>query len=92
MAKCFLSLAPTAWGTFILVLKFFPMAQPFPFIRAIGTVQIFLLEFSKDGSADLGDDGCAAYQPVVLQGGVGFSSDQVTQGYGQFQWLHKMGD
>ena len=68
----------------------------FPFIRA---VQIFVLEFSKDGSADLGDefeDGDTANQPVVLQGGVGLSNGQVAQGYGQFesnfQWLPEIGD
>ena len=40
-------------------------------------MQIFVLELSKDGSADLGDDfadGGAANQPVVLQEGVGLSS------------------
>ena len=52
------------------------------------TVQLFILEFSKDGSADLGDefaDGGAANQPVVLQGGIGLSSGQVSQGYGKFE-------
>ena len=60
-------------------------------------VQIFILEFSKDGSADLGDkfaDGGAANQPVVLQGGVCLSISQVSQGYGQFesnfQWLPEL--
>ena len=46
------------------------LLHPFPFIRAIRAVQVFILEFSKDGSADLGDefaDGGAANQPVVLQ-------------------------
>ena len=36
---------------------------PFTFIRATRAVQIFLLEFSKDGKADMGDkvaDGGAA--------------------------------
>ena len=63
------------------------------------TVHIFVLEFSKDGSPDLGDefaDGGAANQPVILQRGVGFSSGQVSQGYGQFetnlQWLPEIGD
>ena len=34
---------------------------------------IFVLEFSKDGSADLGDeftDGDLVNQPMILQGGV----------------------
>ena len=59
--------------------------QPFPFIRVIRAVQIVVLELSKDSSADLGDDSGAANQPVILQGGVGLSSGQVSQGYGQFQ-------
>ena len=73
--------------------------HPFPFIRAIRAVQISLLEFSKNGSADLGDefaDGGAANQPVVLQGGVSLPSGPVSQSYGQFesnfQWLPKIGD
>ena len=51
--------------------------HPFPFIRAIRAVQVFILEFSKDGLADLGDkfaDGGAANQPAILQGGVGLSN------------------
>ena len=50
------------------------LLYPFPVNRAIRVMQIFVLEFSKDGSADLGDefaDGGVANQPVVLQGGVG---------------------
>ena len=73
--------------------------HPFPFIRAIKAVQIFVLEFTKDDSADLGDefaDGGAANQLVVLQGGVGLFSGQVSQGYGQFesnfQWCPEIGD
>ena len=53
------------------------LLHPFPFIWVIRAMQIFILEFSKGGSADLGDefaDGGAANQPVVLQGGVGLSS------------------
>ena len=64
------------------------LLHPFPLIRAIRAVQIFVLEFNKDASADLGDefaDGGAANQPVVLQGGVGLSSCQLSQGYGQFE-------
>ena len=75
------------------------LLHPFSFIRAIRAVQIFVLKFSKDGSAGLEDkfaDGGVADQPVVLQGGVGLSSGQVFQGYGQFesnfQWLHEIGD
>ena len=47
------------------------LLYPFPLIRTIRAVQIFVLEFSKDGLADLGGefaDGGAANQPVVLQG------------------------
>ena len=49
------------------------LLHPFPLIRAIRVAQIFILEFSKDGSADLGDeyvDGGLANQSVILQGGV----------------------
>ena len=80
MAICFLStysMGDISSGSELL--------QPFPFIGAIRTVQIFVLEFSKDGSADLEDkftDSGASNQPVVLQGGVGLSSGQVSQGYG----------
>ena len=44
--------------------------HPFRLIRA---TQILVLQFSKNGSADLGDefaDGGSANQPVILQGGV----------------------
>ena len=75
------------------------LLQPFPLIRAIRTVQIFILEFSKDGWADLGDefaDGGRANQPVVLHGGIGLSSGKVSQDYGQFesnfQWLPEIDD
>ena len=64
------------------------LLHPFPFIRGIRAAQIFVLEFSKDGLADLGDEfanGGAANQPVVLQGGGGLSSGQVSQHYCQFQ-------
>ena len=50
--------------------------------------EIFVLEFSKDGSADLRDefvDGPLANQPVILQGGVHLSWVQVSQCYCQFQ-------
>ena len=59
----------------------------FPLIKAIKAVQIFVLKFSKDGSADLGEefpDGVSANQPVVQQEGVGLSSGQVSQCYCQF--------
>ena len=64
------------------------LLHPFPFIRAIRAVQIFVQEFSKDGSADLGDefaDSGVANQLVILQGGVGLSSGQMSQGYCQSQ-------
>ena len=64
------------------------LLQPFPLIRAIRAAQIFDLEFSKDGSADLRDefaDGCAVNQSVILQGGVDLSRCQVSQCYCQFQ-------
>ena len=86
MAICFPSIAP----------NFLPNVST---IRAIRTVQIFVLELSKDGSAVLGEelaDGGAANQAVALQGGVGLSSGQVSQGYGKFesnfQWFPKIGD
>ena len=56
--------------------------------RVSRAAQIFVLEFSKDGSADLGDeftDGGSANQPVILEGGVGFSYHKVSQHYCQFQ-------
>ena len=62
-------------------------------------MQIFILEFSKDGSADLGEefaDGGTANQPVILQRGVGLPCSQVSQRYCQFQsnleWLPEIGD
>ena len=61
--------------------------HPFPFIRAIRAAQIFILEFSKDGSADLGNefvDGGSPNQSMILQG-VGLSHDQVSQCNCQFQ-------
>ena len=45
------------------------LLHPFPLLRAIRAAQIFILEFSKDGSVDLGDefaDGAFANQPVIL--------------------------
>ena len=45
-------------------------------------VQIFVPEFSKDSSTDLGDeftDGSLANQPVIVQGGVGLSCCQRSQ-------------
>ena len=47
------------------------LLHPSPSIRATRALQIFVLEISKDNSADLGDelaDGGVANQPVVLQG------------------------
>ena len=44
------------------------LPHPFPFIKSIRAMQVFVLEFSRDGSADLGDefaDGDAANQPTV---------------------------
>ena len=63
------------------------LSYPLSVIRAIRAVQIFVLELSKDGSADLGDkfaDGGAANQPEILQG-LGLSCGQVSQPYWQFQ-------
>ena len=75
------------------------LLHPFPFIKATRVVLIFILKYSKDGSADLRDefaDGVAVNQTVVLQGGVGLSSGQMSQGYGQFdanfQWLPEIAD
>ena len=75
------------------------LLHPFPLFRATRAVQIFILEFSKDDLADLGDtfaDGSVANQPVILQGGVGLACGQVSPGYGQFQsnfqWLPEIGD
>ena len=75
------------------------LRYPFLLIRTIREIQILVLEFSKDGSANLGDkfaDGGAANQPVILQGGVGLSCVQVSQHYCQFQcnskWLPDIGD
>ena len=45
------------------------LVHPFSFIRALRAVQIYVLEFSKDGLADLDDefaDSRAATGPVVL--------------------------
>ena len=41
------------------------LLHPFPVLRAVGPVQMFFLEFHKDGAADLGDkfaDGGTANQ------------------------------
>ena len=61
------------------------LLHPFPLIRA---AQIFALEFSQDGPVDLGDefaDGGSGNQSVILQGGVGLHSGQVSQSYCQLQ-------
>ena len=45
----------------------------FPVYKVSSAAQIFVLEFSKDDSADLGNEftgGGSANQPVILQGGV----------------------
>ena len=45
----------------------------FPVFRVSRVVQIFVMEFSNNGTADLGNkftDGGLANQPVILQGGV----------------------
>ena len=97
MAICFPSSAPTAWGTdipFCYVL----LLHPIPPLRTTRAIQIFVLEFSKDGLADLGHkfaDGGSTNQPVMLQG-VGLSCGQVSQDYCQFQsnfqWFPEIGD
>ena len=62
-----------------------------PLHRSRRAVQIFVLEFSKDGLPDLGDkvtDGGLANQPLILQGGVSltcYQVFQVFQCYCQFQ-------
>ena len=64
------------------------LLHPFRLLRASWAVQIFVLEFSKDGLADLGDkyaDGGVANQPVIPKGGTGLSGGQVSQRYCQFQ-------
>ena len=51
---------------------------------------IFILEFSKDGLADLDDkfaDGAFAKQTVILQEGVGLSNGQVSQNYIRKEWM-----
>ena len=60
----------------------------FQVFRVSRAAQIFVQEFSKDGSADLGDeftDGGLANQQKILQGGAGFSCCQVSRCYCQFQ-------
>ena len=77
MLICFPSSAPRAWGIFHLVLNI--SSTFFPVLRVSRAVQIFILEFSKDGPADLWDnftDGGSANQPVILKGGVGLSRSQ----------------
>ena len=52
----------------------FDLLQLFVVDKVNSAVQIFVLEFSEDGSADLRDeftDGGSANQPVILQGGLG---------------------
>ena len=64
------------------------LLHPLPLIQAIRATQICILEFSKDGSADLRDefaDGDTANKPVTLQVDVVLSSGQVSLRYCQFQ-------
>ena len=63
------------------------LLDPFPIVRAIRAMQMFVLKFSKEGWADLGNrfaDGGATNQPVIVQG-VGLSCGEVCQGYCQFE-------
>ena len=65
------------------------LLHPLPLLRANRAEQIFILELSKDGSADLGDefaDGGSANQPVILPGGVAPSSGKVSQRYCQLNF------
>ena len=85
MAICFPFISPTAWGGISSGSK---LLHPFALPRAIRAAQIFILEFSKDVSADLVDefaDGAFSNQPVILQVCVGLSSGQVCQRYCQVQ-------
>ena len=69
MAICFLSIAPTAWGTITPDSEL--LFYLFPAFRVSRAAQIFVLGFSNDILADLGDaftDGGLANQPVILQG------------------------
>ena len=50
MVICFPSFATTALGTFYLVMNF--SSTLFPVFRVSSLTQIFVLEFSNDGSAD----------------------------------------
>ena len=52
---------------------------------ATRTIQIFILEFSKGGSVDLGDEFADGGVAVALQGGVGLFSGHMSQGQGQFE-------
>ena len=82
MVICFPSMAPTAWGTFPLVIYF--SSTLFHLSGLSGQCKYSSWNY---GSADLEDkfaDGGAANQPVILQGGVGLFSGQVSQGYCQF--------
>ena len=86
MVICFPSIAPTAWGTFYLVLDL--SSTLFSVFMVSRVKEIFILEFGKDGSADLVDeftDGGSANQPVILQAGVGLFCCQVSQHYCQLQ-------
>ena len=63
------------------------LLHPFPVLRAIRLVQILVMEFSKDWSADLCHDfpdGGAANQPVILQGCVGPSDGEVSHSHCKF--------
>ena len=81
---CFPSMVPRALGDVPYGSEL--LLYHFSLIKASRTAQIFVLKFSKDGSADPGDeftDGGSANQRVILQGGVGLSCCQVSQHYCQ---------
>ena len=64
------------------------LLDPFSLIRPIKAAQILFLKFSKDVSADLGNEfenGGSANQRVILQGGISLSSTQVSQRYCPFR-------
>ena len=69
MEICFQSIAPTACGTFYLILKF---SSTFSSLQG-KAVQIFVRQFIKDVSTDLVDkftDGGSVNQPMILKRGV----------------------
>ena len=67
----------------------YELLHPFPLLRAIRAAKIFVLEFSKNGLADLGDeftDAGSANQPVIMLGGVGLSCCNESPHYCQFHF------